>query len=84
MTPLPDKPTVVILIDDADRIVGVASNIAPLSEFKVEATRSQRLFDEMALGKPFNQSTGPKTSSDLYVATDMHGHVNPSKPWPRH
>lgn len=62
MTPLPDKPKVVILIDDADRIVGVASNIAPLPEFTVEATRSQRLFDELAMGQPFKSGTNQPQS----------------------
>jgi len=57
MTPMPVNPTVVILIDDSDRIVGVASNIAPLPELTVEATRSQRLFDELALGKTFRRGT---------------------------
>ena len=53
---MPVNPTVTILLNDNDQIVGVASNIAPLPELTVEVTRSQRLYDEMALGKTFNQS----------------------------
>ena len=57
MTPLPTHPKVVLLINNNDEVVQVASNIAPLPELTVEVTRSHRLFDELALGKPFNQET---------------------------
>jgi hypothetical protein len=58
---MPVKPTVVILLSDNDEVVGVASNIAPLPELEVQVTRSQRMFDELALGKPFNTGVLNKT-----------------------
>jgi hypothetical protein len=63
MTPLPANPMVVILLDDNDRVVGVASNIAPLPELQVDVTRSQRLYDEMALGKSFKTGTLAQSSN---------------------
>ncbi len=53
MIPLPMNPTVVLLLNDNDEVVGVASNVAPIPELKVDVTRSLRLFDELSLGKPF-------------------------------
>jgi hypothetical protein len=63
MTPLPVNPKVVILLSDNNEVVGVASNIAPTPELDVQVTRSQRLFDEMALGKPFATGTLSPQSS---------------------
>lgn len=60
---MPVNPKVVILLNDNDEVVRVASNIAPLPEMTVEVTRSQRLYDEMALGKTFNQSEAAGTVS---------------------
>jgi hypothetical protein len=57
MYPLPVEPTVVILLNDSDQVVGVSSNIAPLPELKVEVTRSQRLYNELAKGKMFRTGT---------------------------
>ncbi len=51
MIPLPSNPTVVLLIGDDDTIVGIATNVDP--NLDVQATRSQRIFNELALGKPF-------------------------------
>ncbi len=57
MIPLPMNPTVILRLNDNDEVIGVASNVAPLPELRLEVTRSQRIFDELAKGKPFNQKT---------------------------
>lgn len=57
MIPLTVNPSVAILLDDNNQVVGVASNIAPIAELNVEVTRSQKIFDDLALGKSFRQGT---------------------------
>jgi hypothetical protein len=63
MTPLPVNPKVAILLNDNDEVVGVASNIAPTPELDVQVTRSQRIYDDLALGKQFVTGTLPRTDS---------------------
>jgi hypothetical protein len=55
MTPLPVNPTVVVLIDEDNNVVKVASNIAPLPELTVRVLTSPQAFEDEAAGKPFNQ-----------------------------
>ncbi len=66
MIPLPSEPVIVLLINNNDEVVGVASNVAPLPELKVDVTRSQRLFNELSLGKPFK--TGADQLERVLVA----------------
>ena len=59
MFPLPEKPVVVVLVDEKNgQIVQVASNIDP--KIEVHVTTAQRLFDNMSLGKPFNGPLAPR------------------------
>jgi hypothetical protein len=60
MIPLTVNPTVEILLDDKNNIVGIATNIAPIEEMTVNVTTSQRLFDGAALGKSFVTGATPK------------------------
>jgi hypothetical protein len=55
MTPLPVNPTVVVLIDEDNNVVKVASNIAELPKLDVKVVYTHREFDTEAAGKPFNQ-----------------------------
>lgn len=57
MTPLPQKPTVVILLNECGTVLKVASNIAPLPELTVVATTTEKQFNQEALGKSFNQES---------------------------
>ena len=54
MTPLPVNPRVVVLVSP-NGVVKVASNIAPLPELDVVVTNNPAIFEQEALGKPFNQ-----------------------------
>lgn len=55
MTPLPQNPKVVILVDGNGNVARVASNIAPLPELEVKVTDNPHDFAEEAAGKSFNQ-----------------------------
>ena len=57
MYPLPVNPSVTILLNDDDQVVGIASNIAGQPELQVQVTRSQRIYNELAKGKPFATGT---------------------------
>lgn len=75
MYPLPSKPKVVILVDDAGKALKVASNIAPVPEFEVITTRCSEVFATEARGTMFNQSmdTGWRASGnplDRYTFVD--------------
>lgn len=57
MYPLPVNPSVAVLLNDNDEVVGIASNIAGQPELQVQVTRSQRMFNDLAKGKPFAYGT---------------------------
>lgn len=51
MIPLPENPNVVIFVDDAGRLRGVANNIA--KDLKVVVVNGSQEFEEESLGKTF-------------------------------
>jgi hypothetical protein len=53
MIPLTVNPSVAILLDNSGKVIGVASNIAPIAELNVEVTSDPKAFEDMALGKSF-------------------------------
>ena len=53
MTALPENPSVAILLNSNDQVVGVASNIAKFPDFEVQVTKDQSEFDQLSLGKMF-------------------------------
>ena len=69
MFPLPTNPKVVLLLDDNDQIVGVASNIAPLGELKVEVTRSERIYNDLVRGVPFATGTFAEQRAENFTLT---------------
>lgn len=52
MTPLPSNPTVVVLTDENNVVIRIATNVDP--ETKVVVTNSKETFEAEALGKSFN------------------------------
>jgi hypothetical protein len=52
MTPLPVNPTVVVLTDENNVVIRIATNVD--LETKVVVTNSKETFEAEALGKPFN------------------------------
>jgi len=50
-----DNPTVIVLLDDQNNIVGVSSNISP--EIKVGTFKGQALFNRASDGLPFRRGT---------------------------
>jgi hypothetical protein len=56
MIPLPENPTVAILLNENDEVVGVSTNVS--ADLKVDVTRSQRIYNEdLAPGKTFRKGT---------------------------
>lgn len=53
MTPLPDKPEIVVLIDENRSVVGMATNVAPIENISVWSTRDLRSFEQDSKGLPF-------------------------------
>jgi len=61
MTPLTQDPYVKILRGEKGEVVGIATNICPLTELAVEVTDSQAIFDRSAAGAPFVCGVTPKS-----------------------
>jgi len=51
MTPLPDKPSIVILVKNGKYVINVASNISKDPE--VIVTEEPLVFSDLSKGKPF-------------------------------
>jgi Holliday junction resolvase-like predicted endonuclease len=45
MTPLTQNPVLRVLVDDNNRVVGIATNICPIGEIDVMVTNSQTAFN---------------------------------------
>lgn len=51
MIPLPENPTVVVLVDDRKLPVAVATNVSP--ELNLIIANTSKAFEDEARGKPF-------------------------------
>ena len=71
MFPLPLNPKVVLLLDDNDEVVGVASNVAPIGELTVDVTRSERLYNDLVKGLPFATGTFAQQRAENITLTPV-------------
>ena len=51
MTPLPQNPVVVVLVNEQREVVASATNVSP--DLKIVTTRNAERFEQEALGKSF-------------------------------
>jgi hypothetical protein len=58
MTPLPEKPTVALRLDQQGRVFAVASNISP--DLEIVITRDANVFKDEAANKPFDTLRPPQ------------------------
>lgn len=65
MTPLPTNPTVVVLTDENNVVIRVATNVSP--NLDVAVTNSKSVFEKLALGKTFNMNPDEITPEPLYT-----------------
>jgi hypothetical protein len=63
MTPMPDKPTVALRLDQQGRVTAVASNISP--DLEIVITRDANTFKDEAANKPFDTTRPPQPAQVL-------------------
>lgn len=72
MTPLPENPKVVILVDEKSRPCEVASNIDP--DMTAIVTNDRSIFESEAAGMPFDSSRPRQAPQTLSSAASKARH----------
>lgn len=73
MTPLPQNPSVAILVDEQNRPCAIASNIDP--DLKVVVTNDRSIYEDEAAGKPFESSRPRQEPQTLSSAASAARHA---------
>jgi len=78
MTPMPENPTIVILVDTSThQILKVASNIDP--ELDVTIITNIERFNQESMGKPFKQEFSEKYIEHLYFHQTVRKSIYPNR-----
>lgn len=53
MTPLPENPTIVILLNARGTIAEFSTNVAPTHKVQIQVTKNVNEYEQLTKGKPF-------------------------------